>query len=222
MIEKKQKMQALAVEEGMRFERIVTVRRSNWSLTRWECRCDCGTVKFVDAANLTAGHTRSCGCLLKDVAKRLKKPNSDSKHPLYHVWQGIKVRCDPANKNKREYRRYAGRGIRICDEWRDDFRAFVKSIGPRPSPSHSIDRINNDGNYEPGNVRWATSDVQRRNCIAIHPLDIRGETRCVMDWAKESGLGVQTIYRRLQRGWDPEEAVFHIGRARVDHEDVRR
>jgi hypothetical protein len=85
-----------------------------------------------------------------------------------------------------------------------------------------VDRIDNDGHYEPGNVRWATKGLQRRNCIAIHPLEIRGQTRCVMDWAKESGLGVQTIYRRLQRGWDPEEAVFHIGWARVDHEDVRR
>jgi hypothetical protein len=85
-----------------------------------------------------------------------------------------------------------------------------------------VDRIDNDGHYEPGNVRWATKGIQRRNCIAIHPLEISGETRCVMDWAKESGLGVQTIYRRLQRGWEPEQAVFFIGRARVDHEDVRR
>lgn len=136
-------------------------------------------------------------------------------HPLFGIWTGICNRCNPAYKNRPECRRYSGRGIKVCDRWRRNFWSFAADMGPRPSPAHSIDRINNDGDYEPGNCRWATKAEQRRNSCAIHLVTAHGRTQHVMDWARETGLGVQTILRRLQRGWEPERAVTHIGWASV-------
>jgi hypothetical protein len=129
--------------------------------------------------------------------------------PEYSVWCGILRRC--TNVNDKSYPRYGGAGIEVCQEWKDSFAAFLVHVGPRPSLQHSIDRYPNpSGNYEPGNVRWASLSEQRRNHKKpdLHLLTVNGVTKCIADWAKESGLSAFTISTRiLQLGWSHEDAV---------------
>jgi hypothetical protein len=117
----------------------------------------------------------------------------------YVAWVAMKQRC-AAND------RYRGRGIAVCKEWADSFLAFLAHVGPRPSASHSLDRIDNDKGYEPGNVRWATLDVQNRNKRTNVMLEFRGRTQCLTDWAAELGIAFNTLAGRLERNWPVEKA----------------
>jgi hypothetical protein len=124
--------------------------------TYWLCQCECGGNREVRRDHLRSGATQSCGCL---VGKRSK--HGRSKDYLYRIWCTVKERC--YNPNYVSYEYYGARGIRVSPEWLDSFVAFAKDVGERPSPDYSIDRIDNDGNYEPGNVRWATRSEQNKN-----------------------------------------------------------
>ena len=139
--------------------------------------------------------------------------------PEYRTWQRAANRCH--NPNSEDFRDYGGRGIRVCDEWRNDFAAFLADMGPRPSPRHSIDRINVDGNYEPGNCRWATPTTQARNRRTSVNITFRGETKHVDEWAMETGIKAGTIRFRVRAGWSPErtltEPVSNLRAGRVAH-----
>jgi len=112
------------------------------------------------------------------------------------------------NPRSSSFRNWGGRGIRVCDAWRDSFEAFLRDVGPRPSKAHSIDRYpNNDGHYEPGNVRWATPREQQSNKRSAHPLTFQGETLSVMDWARRLGMPQPTLANRIRRGWSTERAL---------------
>jgi len=114
-------------------------------------------------------------------------------------------RCrNPADK---DYLRWGGRGIRVCERWRNSFENFLADMGKKPSAKHSLDRINNDGDYEPGNCRWATNREQSRNRSNNRYITAFGETLLVVEWAERSNVKLGTIYRRLQYGWSPERAV---------------
>jgi hypothetical protein len=125
--------------------------------------------------------------------------------PEYVAWMAMKARC--ANPRTRDYELYGGRGVRVCDRWLESFESFLADVGRRPSPKHSLDRHpNKDGNYEPGNVRWATMSEQNRNKRTTHFLTYDGVTLCVTDWAKRLGMSDSNLCRRVKR-WGVERAI---------------
>jgi hypothetical protein len=163
------------VNIGDRFHRL-TVRRLGEPAAdghaRYLCACDCGQSALVLTSALLRGKTKSCGCLRAEKAARSMKLNRRElgshgmapragPHPLYSTWAGMVARC--TNPRHEKYPLYGARGITVCQRWRNDFAAFLADMGERPSPKQSLDRIDNSGNYEPGNVRWATPVEQARN-----------------------------------------------------------
>ena len=148
---------------GQRFGRLTAIKRI---AGKWRCRCDCGKVVRVFRENLTSGHTRSCGCLARDVTARRNRDNARHGHcknnqstKIYRVWSSMLERC--RSPQHHAYDRYGGRGITVCDRWLV-FENFLADMGECPS-GYSLDRINNDGNYEPSNCRWATDSEQNKN-----------------------------------------------------------
>lgn len=159
---------------GLRFGRLTAIRlvKSGKVGAHWECRCDCGGVKIVALSNLRQGRTHSCGCLQREfISARWHDLRASSwRHgetipkmtPEYRAWGNMIQRCE--YPRARGFENYGGRGIKVCPQWRADYRQFLADLGRRPSPQHSLDRFpDNDGNYEPGNVRWATKGEQNRN-----------------------------------------------------------
>lgn len=184
-------------------------RNPNHKTRRFLCRCDCGGEVTVAKSNLRPGHTTSCGCRQREAGKENGRV-SHQKHgmcgtPEYAAWLNMIQRC--TNPKATRYGRYGGRGIAICEQWLESFDAFYADVGPRPSKHHSIDRINNDGNYEPGNVRWATGAEQQRNRACNRMVEIDGKLVCVADAAKMLGINDSTVRTRIHSGQSPEEAL---------------
>lgn len=194
------------------FGRLTVLRFTGYVLSggqgcaAWLCRCECGTEKVILAGNLTSGGSRSCGCVTLEKARLQKTNLKHGKHgsPEYRIWHGMKRRC-----LGKSYRNYGGRGIRVCARWRGrgGFVNFLTDVGERPSPEHSLERIDNDGDYEPGNVKWGTRFEQNRNRRTNVWLTHGGETLCARDWAKRVGLNHQTLAHRLAAGWSVEQAL---------------
>lgn len=189
---------------GQRFGKLVAIRMTGynkWRRQLWEFRCDCGTVCIKDRNQVTTAEgTRSCGCNQFGHNKKHGKHGTRE----YIAWKAMRQRCN--DPNSIGYPNYGGRGIKVCDRW-DDFSLFFADIGPAPSTAHTPERIDNDGNYEPGNVRWATRAEQSRNTRVNHLLTFQGRTQPVVDWADELGLKRDTVYRRLYRGWSIEKTL---------------
>lgn len=177
--------------------------------TMWDCRCECGIALTVAASNLKSGHSTSCGCLKKEVTKARSITHGatvDRKTPEeYTTWIAIKGRCH--NPKNPKFTDYGGRGIIVDPSWINNFPAFLAHIGPRPSAAHSIDRIENDGNYEPGNVRWATLETQANNKRSNITLTHNGVTMTVARWARKLEIPRCTIVMRLKRGWSDEKSL---------------
>jgi hypothetical protein len=130
----------------------------------------------------------------------------------YTIWQGMKARC--FNTKTRPFAAYGARGITVCERWRNSFEAFFADMGSRPSPAHSLDRIDNDGNYEPGNCRWATQKQQTRNRRNNLLVTVDGVTRCASEWSERLGVDRNTVRDRIKRGWLPDVAVTKPSRTR--------
>ena len=141
---------------GTRFHRLLVISYAGKS--RWNCLCDCGRQKVISAGAMQYGGTKSCGCLSKN-GKNYKHGLTKTK--LYWTWTGMIQRCE--NPKSPRYFDYGGRGIRVCERWRESFENFKQDMGEKPSPIHSLDRINNDGDYEPANCRWASIEEQAAN-----------------------------------------------------------
>ena len=196
---------------SQRFERLLVLHLlgSHRNNIYFRCRCDCGAELDVMRQSLTSGRQKSCGCWVGDHASRKR---ASQLHPAeYAAWNSMLRRCD--RKSHAAYHHYGGRGISVCERWRDDFWAFFEDMGPRPSPDLSIERIDNDGNYEPSNCKWATRKEQglnrrphgphRRSKMITH----EGRTQKMADWAREIGITPQIIYKRLRRGWPVAKAL---------------
>jgi hypothetical protein len=195
---------------GNRYGRLVVIEWVSRKPTRWLCACDCGNTKTILATLLAKGNkgTRSCGCLRKEVcaAKVYKHGMNHSKEHM--VWDAMKRRC--YNKNCKDYPDYGGRGIEVCEEWRDDFLAFYRDMGDRPS-GMSIERIDNSMGYSNGNCRWATPHEQNRNMRRNVVLEAFGRKQIQSDWAKETGIGVTAIYDARGRGENFESFLMRKG-----------
>ena len=156
---------------GQKFNRLTVIKfvgRGKYSAAIWKCICDCGNETIVYQKNLKSGNTKSCGCLnneqriingLSSIRHGHDRKNNVSKE--YRAWQSMKSRC--YNLNNVSFKNYGGRGIKVCDKWLDDFEAFLIDVGEAPSSEHSLDRINNNSHYEPGNVKWSTAEEQNQN-----------------------------------------------------------
>lgn len=149
--------------EGQKFGRLTVIKKvqGDGKQTSWLCECICGNQKEIRSGNLRNGHTKSCGCLPRDILLERNKSHGLSDKPEYFIWKGMKSRCN--NPLADGYQNYGGRGIVICDRWLESFENFYEDMGPRPSKKHSIDRIDNSGDYCPENCRWVTRKIQGRN-----------------------------------------------------------
>lgn len=139
--------------------------------------------------------------------------------PEYRAWQQMVRRCH--NPEHPAYANYGGRGILVCDEWREDVTAFVADMGERPSPAHELDRIDNDRGYFPGNVRWTDRVTNSRNRRSNRVLEIDGFSQPVTAWAEEYGVKRNTISKRLAAGWPPEQAVKTPARAKQPNGEAK-
>lgn len=195
---------------GQTFGRLTVLERvenNNHKKACWECRCSCGNIIIVTGCSLKTGNTQSCGCLKKELELIRPITHGMSKSREYIIWTHMISRC--FNVSDKVFKHYGGRGITICDEWRHDFMAFYRHIGRRPSPKHSIDRIDNDGNYEPGNVRWATIQQQNNNSRNTRNITLHGWTMTLSNWARFVGLKRETLLCRMDRsGWPVVKTIF--------------
>lgn len=195
---------------GQRFGRLVALGPVGHTPGRnaiWLCQCDCGNTTTVNNVALRAKQSQSCGCLSRQVRSAMHTTHGLRYDPIYSIWRGIYRRC--FNPTHKSYAGYGGRGITICDEWRDDVQVFYDYVSRLPhygEKGYSIDRIDNNGNYEPGNVRWATLSEQGRNRRTSLMLTYKGKTQSIGDWADELQISYGALKQRIYAGWDIERA----------------
>lgn len=203
-------------ETGKVYGQLTVVRRADvllrWKCIAWECLCTCGVLHVVNGRDLRRGATTSCGC-----AKGPKCAASATKHGCathgptaeYRCWSNIIDRCErPTNKS---YADYGGRGVKMCERWRASFADFLvditATIGLRPSTRHSIDRIDNERGYEPGNVRWATRIEQNHNRRSTRRLTHDGKTLTLKEWSDLLGIKYTTLFQRIRSGMTASDAL---------------
>lgn len=173
---------------------------------RWLFRCDCGTTKEISEGHVTSGRTKSCGCLRKVVTtERMTKHGSAKRDKVtrtYKIWSGMIARCTIESASG--YQQYGGAGITVCDRWKE-FGSFLADMGECPA-GMSIDRLENDKGYEPGNCRWATRTEQNINRKSVRLIEFNGESLTATQWARKLGISKATMYERLAK-WPLEKAL---------------
>jgi hypothetical protein len=196
---------------GQRFGKLTVLERApnntagKTPCSQWKCQCDCGATAVVRGHCLRTGHTTSCGCHGRSVGGKRTRTHGRSGEGIYIIWQKMIERCHKPDNPA--YDRYGGRGIYVCDRWRESFENFLEDMGERPSLEHSIDRKENDGPYCKDNCRWATDTEQARNTRRNHYLTYNGRTMAISAWAEEIGLTTDTLNGRIYRGWDVHRAL---------------
>lgn len=195
---------------GQKFGRLTAMSpafRDKRSKVHWLCRCDCGKKKVFSGSDLRSLHAKSCGCLQREESsKRLIKhghagPNT-ARTRIYKTWAMMKRRC--FNTHDPSYLYYGARGITVCDRW-CDFRNFLADMGD--PPSGELERVDNNGNYEKSNCRWATRTQQNRNKRNSRLIMANGVALCLAAWAEKTGIDQKKIWNRLKAGWSSERAV---------------
>ena len=186
----------------------------------WLCICECGNKTTVAGHLLRRGQVKSCGCLKADTGRatlekfRASGGHSNLQHgdaragaetPEWRTWHSIKRRCN--KKFAKQYPDYAGRGIKMCKRWESSYEKFLADVGRRPGPEYSLDRINNDGDYKPNNVRWATRKEQARNRRNSFYITLGKSRLTLSEWSERTGLQNTTIRQRLLRGWSVKKAL---------------
>lgn len=201
---------------GKKFGRLTVIERAHnhGRETYWKCQCDCGNFKEINGAKLKSGHTKSCGCLVREkagantshVSRNVKHGMTDTR--LYRIYHKMNLRC--YSKVNPAYPSYGGRGITICPEWLGEhgFENFVKwALENGYADNLSIDRIDNDKGYSPDNCRWATAKEQANNTRSTVFLTYKGETKSASEWSEITGIRQDTLTMRKRNGWTDEECI---------------
>ena len=197
---------------GTRYGRLVAIKcvgRTNNGNATWLCKCDCGNEAVISSYALRSGKTKSCGCIKREQNLQMFAAHGESgnRTRLYRIWSGMKNRCYNAH-SKNAYKKYGNRGITVCDEWRNSYTAFrdwAYQNGYRDDLT--IDRIDNNGAYEPQNCRWVSTKKQNNNRRNNHYITFNGETKTMAEWTEIAGFGRSVIEHRLSRGWSVESAL---------------
>ena len=170
------------------------------------CRCECGNIKEILSNSLKSKNTVSCGCYGISLLRKYRfKKHGKYRTEEYKVWSGMKQRC--YNNQSESYPYYGGRGINICDKWLNSFENFIKDMGKRPGKNYSIERIDNNGNYEPGNCRWATIKEQGNNKRNNINIEYKGKIKTIGEWADEFGFNRDTLLQRFKKNNNFEEII---------------
>lgn len=199
-------MPALVDITGATFGRLTAVERcaNIGRFVAWRCSCACGASLNVRTGSLRSGNTTSCGCVQAADARTRFTKHGGRRTREYAIWLLMRDRCNNGNNPKYAY--YGGRGIAVCPRW-DDFSAFLADMGSRPTPAHTLDRVDTNGDYSPANCRWATRKEQSRNRGITKRYERNGETKSLGEWAELVGKPYMVVYKRLWRGWTLEDAL---------------
>lgn len=198
---------------GIKHGRLTPIERigkTNHGVTLWRCICECGKETTTQQGSLRNGRAKSCGCYAQE--KRLTHGRSRTSDPTYQSWNHMKDRC--RNKNHVAYPRYGGSEVTVCDRWLD-FDNFVADMGNRPLGT-TLDRLNRQGNYEPGNCAWKTPKEQANNRKSSRLITFNGITKSLTDWAASCGVKDTTLAYRLDNGWPIEEAITRCAHKSLD------
>ena len=188
---------------GQQFGRLTAI--SYEGEKKWKCKCKCGSEVVISSRNLRSGKSTSCGCFQRETCKKLQFSHGKSSDLAYNVWKMMKQRC--SNPKNPKYEMYGGRGIEVCDRWKNSFENFLDDMGNRPSKDHSIDRIDVNGNYEPSNCRWANSKIQASNKRSNVFFEVDGISLTAAQLSEIYGVPRRTIrYRIVELGWSAERA----------------
>lgn len=205
---------------GQKFGRLTAVKWTGQIKKHqcvWSCLCECGAICAVRIGRLRSGHTKSCGCLQRDLASKWAKTGLPgrthglSKSKMMGVLRAMLRRCH--SPKSKEFKWYGARGIAVCDRWRfgengsAGIHLFVLDMGPKPFPRAEVDRIDNNGNYEPGNCRWATRKTQLANTRRNRRITFDGIGRTVAEWCDHTHIKRGTLMHRLNKGWSVKDAL---------------
>ena len=191
---------------GMKFHYLTVIRwagRDQWRTHYYFCACDCGGSITTTARLLKEGRSKGCECCSRERHTK----HGMVKTPEYLAWVEMKRRCTKYNRSTAH--RYIGRGISVCNRWANSFENFFSDLGFKPTPKHSLERLDNDGRYEPGNVVWATIEQQVFNRCTTRRVTFNGKTLSLAGWAREVGMKHRAVlYFRLKKGWSIEKALI--------------
>jgi hypothetical protein len=193
------------IQIGQRFERLRVVEKLTRS--KYRCICDCGNETYSSAQNLRTGRSKSCGCYRRARGLIHGHSRKGALSPEYSAWFRMRQRCN--NPNHKDYKHYGGRGIKVCAEWDrpGGFEAFYAEVGPKP-PRATLSRIDNNGHYEPGNVRWDPHTFQVNNTRRNHLVEIANFKGTMAQAAQVFGIAYSTLRARIQRGWTDKQALL--------------
>lgn len=201
---------------GQKFGRLTVIERAGSNSNGralWRCHCECGNEIIRTGNTLLQGNTKSCGCLVADASSENGKKRAThglSNSRLFHVWMDMRVRC--RDKNEKSYKNYGGRGIKVCEEWNNDFLSFYEwSISSgydesAPRGSYTLERINTNGDYSPENCKWVTMQEQQNNKRCNRFITYNGKTQTMAQWARELNINYTLLKSRFRSGWSVEKA----------------
>lgn len=211
---------------GQRYGKLLvigTAGKGSDGRVQWDCLCECGKHVFVKYHDLKTGKVKSCGCLKAERVGNLNKIHGDSKSRLWFVWVAMRERC--YNKNYNNYKNYGERGIKVCEEWNNNFYSFREWAYMNGYDENAeymkctLDRIDVNGDYCPENCRWVSLIEQSRNKRNNHYVEINGETKILTDWIKEYKINSSTVWYRVKHGWDIIDALTIPPRSKVVFND---